>query len=820
MVNHSIIKLCFLAAALAIAPASSAQSVLNWEAMPPLPQPLNYYALGSHHGVIIVAGGVKMDGDERGDYSDEVYVLLPGADDWKLAGMRLPEGRAYAAGESNENGLWILGGKNRDNVYDDFLLLRWADDRLWVDTPSPLQTKMPTPLHSMGSILVNGVVYLIGGNKTWDVDDVTNSFWSLDLRYNASKWQTHPEIPGTPRSFPVVTLFNSEITVLGGYHKDAPERSLTDVWTWKAGDARWIQENMEYNTASGAATISVPPGHLLALLGWDAETKTPIVDAVHFITKTSYELEPMPVNGLMGEVIPYEDGWFFTSADPGADGGTIIPRSFKITLNETTRSALTWPDYTTLVLYFATLVYIGFYFSKREKNTESFFLGGRNIPWWAVGISIFGTSLSAITYIAIPATAYASNWVNMLNNIGIVFLAPFIAAYYLPRLKELPYTTAYEFLEKRFNLGTRIYGSLVFIIFQIGRMSIVLYLPAIALSAATGISIQLSIVLMGILATAYTALGGIEAVIWTDVLQSVVLLFGAVLTLVLVVSNIDMEIGQLFTMAREADKFHTFNWTWDITTDAVWIAVVGGIFANAYVSMADQTVVQRYLSTSTPHEAKKALWFFAGSTIPMQLLFFGIGTALWIYYHQHPAASQPGLQNDAILPLFVIQQFPVGLKGVLIAGLFAASMSSLDSSMNSLSSVFVNDYYRRFLPGRPEKSYLQMAKGLTVFLGIFATASALYLAENTSVQLFSLFLQLLNLVGGGLAGIYVLGVCTQRANGIGALTGGIVSGIVMYFVRSSDIYFFAHAIFGFTSSVVVGYLVSLIFQGKKNTAPV
>jgi SSS family transporter len=813
-------SLCFVAGALLLVPSAGAQGVLNWEAMPALPKPINHYSLGSHNGVIIVAGGINMDSNEPDIFSTEVYVLLPRATEWQLADARLPEGRGNAAGVSDDNGLWLIGGKNHDKAFDDFLLLRWADDTLHVDQPSPLQTKMPTPLHSMGSIMVNGVVYLVGGSKSPDANNVTNSFWSLDLRFNASKWQTHPDLPGPARSHSVVTLSNGEITVLGGYNKDAQERSLTDVWTWRADDSEWVEEDLEYATMSGAASISVPPGHLIALQGWDDETKTPMVDAVHFITKTHYELEPMPVPGLMGKVIPFDDGWFFAGAEPGDGSQRVVPRSFKITLNKITRSALSWPDYVTLVLYFSGLVYIGFYFSKREKNTEAFFLGGRKIPWWAVGISIFGTSLSAITYISIPATAYSSNWVSMFFNMGIVFLAPFIAAYYLPRLKEMPYTTAYEFLENRFNLGTRIYGSLVFIIFQFGRMSIVLLLPAIALSAATGVPIKLSIVLMGILATAYTALGGIEAVIWTDVLQSVVLLFGAVLTLILVVSNTDLQIGQMYAMANEAQKFHAVNLTWDVTTDAIWIALIGGIFANAYVSMADQTVVQRYLSTSSPHEAKKALWAFAASTIPMQLLFFGIGTALWVYYHQNPAATQPGLQNDAILPLFVIQQFPVGLKGILIAGLFAASMSSLDSSMNSLSSVFVNDYYRRFLPGRPEKSYLNLAKGLTVFLGIFATGSALYLSDNTTVTLFTLFLQLLGLVGGGLAGIYVLGVCTRRANGFGALTGGLVSGVVMYFVRDSIFHSYTHAIFGFMTSLIVGYVVSLVFNliaGERKT---
>jgi SSS family transporter len=473
-------------------------------------------------------------------------------------------------------------------------------------------------------------------------------------------------------------------------------------------------------------------------------------------------------------------------------------------------------DYAVILVYFLVLIGMGIYFSRGEKSTEAFFLGNRRIPWWAVGISIFGTSVSAITYIAIPATAYAEDWVTLLNSIGIVFLAPFVAIVYLPRLRESSHVTAYEYLEHRFNLATRIYGSVIFGIFQIGRMGIVLYLPAIALNAATGIDLTACIVTMGILATLYTVLGGIEAVIWTDVIQSVVLVAGAILALVIIVTNIDGGFGEMVSLAQEHDKFHTFNWTWDVYSAGVWVAVIGGIFASAYPAMADQTVVQRYLSTADVNEARKALYVNAALTIPIQFLFLGIGTALWAYYTTHPGELDPELQNNAILPYFVIQQFPAGLKGMLIAGLFAASMSSLDSSMNSLSSVIVNDYYRRFVPGVSDLKTLRIARGVTLFLGVFGTFSALYVAtRNQESTLFITFLKLLGLVGGGLAGIFVLGTLTKRANGIGAIVGGVTSGVVMYFVRGTEVHFFLHGMIGFLTAFVVGYGVSVVVGGRK-----
>ena len=482
---------------------------------------------------------------------------------------------------------------------------------------------------------------------------------------------------------------------------------------------------------------------------------------------------------------------------------------------DVTQARLGKIDYAVIVVYFAVLVYMGFYFSKREKNTEAFFLGGRKIPWWAVGISIFGTSLSAITYIAIPASAFAGNWVGGFFNMGILLVAPFVAIVYIPRLLKEKHSTAYEYLEKRFNLPTRIYGSLCFAIFQLGRMSIVLYLPAIAMTAATGIDIYFCIIAMGVLATLYTVLGGIEAVIWTDVIQSVVLLVGAILALVLIIMRIDGGLPVMIEMANAEDKMHFATWTWDIYSAGVLVVVVGGTFSAAYPVMADQTVVQRYLSTSSPKEAAKALWVNAAMTLPMQLLFFGMGTALWVYYTTNPTELPADLQKDAIVPLFVVQQFPTGLKGLLIAGLFAASMSSLDSSMNSLSSVLVNDYYKRFVPNIPEDKALFVARALTLLLGVLGTLGAVYVASTNDTTLFDKFVKLLGFVGGGLSGIFALGTLTKRANGIGAFTGAVVSGIVMYYTSKTEIHFYLHPVIGCMTAFIVGYVVSLILGKSK-----
>ncbi len=481
---------------------------------------------------------------------------------------------------------------------------------------------------------------------------------------------------------------------------------------------------------------------------------------------------------------------------------------------------LTWHDYTVLAVYFVVQFAVGAYFTRREKNTETFFVGNRNVVWWAAGLSIFGTSISAITYVSIPATAYASNWSSMFFNLGTLFLAPFVAMVFLPRLRLAKLTTAYEYLEQRFNLLARFYGAAVFFTFQLGRMGIVLYLPATVLHTATGMSVYYSILTMGLITTVYTVMGGIEAVIWTDVLQSFIFVGCALLALWLVYAGVEGGPAQVFRDAADADKFHVFDVSFDITTASIWVAVIGGIFANAYPMMGDQTVVQKYLATASPRDAAKAMWTNAALTLPIQLIFFGLGTGLWAFYRQHPDQLDKSLPNDAILPQFVMQEFPAGLKGALIAGIFAASMSSLASSMNSMATVSVNDFYRRFVRDVPDRRALLTARILTGLFGIFATGSSLYVATIEPITMFDLFLKFLGLVGGGLAALYVLGTCTKRANGPGVLIGAAASAAVMYFVRTSSVHFFLHAAIGFTTCFTVGYLASLALPQRGREQPI
>ena len=322
-------------------------------------------------------------------------------------------------------------------------------------------------------------------------------------------------------------------------------------------------------------------------------------------------------------------------------------------------SGFTKLDYVCLGAYLAMLIGMGVYFSRREKTTADYFLAGRRIPWWAAGISLFGTQLSAITFMAAPAKVFATDWAYFVNTFAFMLITPVVVYFYLPFFRRLNLTSAYEYLEQRFNLATRLYASAAFILFQLGRMAIVLFLPAMALSAVTGMNVYVCIVVMGVLSTVYTVLGGIEAVVWTDVLQAIVLLGGGLLCLVIMIFGVDGGMSTIFSIGMADDKFKVIHWGWDYTTSTIWVLVIGNLFINLVTYTSDQVVVQRYLTTRDEKSAADSIWMNAAIVLPETIVWFLLGTALYVFYKLTPELLSPNLPTDSIFPHFISQQLPV-----------------------------------------------------------------------------------------------------------------------------------------------------------------
>lgn len=295
---------------------------------------------------------------------------------------------------------------------------------------------------------------------------------------------------------------------------------------------------------------------------------------------------------------------------------------------------------------------------------------------------------------ASPAQVYLSNWAYFLNYASILLLAPIIIYVYLPFFRQLNVTSAYEYLELRFNLAIRLFGSASFILFQVARTGIVLYLPALALATVSDIDMLWCIVGMTILSILLTVFGGMEAVVWTDVAQTIVLLGAVIASLIVVVTRIDGGASQVLSIGHANGKFfETVPWSADLTVATGWVALLGFAFNNLISYASNQEVVQRYTTTIDMKSAAKAIWTNALFSLPSGVIFFAMGTALFVFYQQHPERMDPTIRNDAIFPLFMLRELPAGVAGIVVAGIFAAAQPT--SGLNSTATSVVIDWYER-----------------------------------------------------------------------------------------------------------------------------
>ena len=265
------------------------------------------------------------------------------------------------------------------------------------------------------------------------------------------------------------------------------------------------------------------------------------------------------------------------------------------------------------------MVFMGWYFSRKNKTTDDFFLAGGRVPWWAAGLSILCYHAECHYLLSQPALAYSFDWQAYLGYFAILMVAPIIIIFYLPFYRKLKVTTAYEYLEKRFNVTIRMFGSVSFVLFQLARMGIVVYLPALALSTVVGIDIYLAIIVMGILAILYTYMGGMEAVIWTDVVQVVVLIGGLIIGLIYILMEVG-DLGHIFKTAYTDSKLQLFDFRFSFTEVVTWSLFLGSFALTVVPYTTDQAVVQRYMTTPSEKEAAKGIWLNGIMAIPAGIL--------------------------------------------------------------------------------------------------------------------------------------------------------------------------------------------------------
>lgn len=814
--------------------APPAREALRWSKLPPLPDTpgLGGPFVGTHGDALIVAGGANFpDGPpwEGGAkvWYDEVYVLEPGAAEWIEAG-ELETPLAYGVAASLPDGVALLGGTDGKRPLATCHLLRWdpGSRQLHIE-PLP---DLPRPSAFPAGAVIEGALYVAAGSSGPDaVESLDHSFWCLQP--GADTWTELPPWPGPARHKAVAFaqggglgtgfyLASGEIPLRGPDGASGYDYR-SDAFRFDPAQASWTELGELPFPVAAAAALPVGQSHALVFSGStgehvldpDPRPEFPRrVMAYHTITDTWSEVAGMPTAVVTTGAVHWQDRLVLPSGE--VRPGVRTPAVQAAELSGGGSSFGLWNSLV-LVAYLAGLVWIGVRFARREEGTSDFFLAGRRIPWWAAGISIFATQLSAITFVSTPAVAFSTDWVVLPGKAMILAMAPIVVLLYLPFFRRLDVTTAYEYLERRFHVAVRLFGSASFVTFQLMRMAIVLFLPALALAAITGIDVYACILVMGILSTLYTALGGMEAVIWTDVLQTVVLV-GGMLLAVLVVGDSIGGLGAVLEEARNAGKLRLWAGGLSTTELVSWSMLLGTFALQFGPYTTDQSVVQRYLTTRDEAGAARGVWLNGLLALPVGFLFMLLGACLWAFYRQHPESLALGMQNDEVLPLFVATELPAGLSGLVIAAIFAASMSSLDSSMHSIATAVTVDGYRRFRPGASDASCLRLARLLTVGLGVLAVTTACLLVTFDIRSLWFFFQKCLGLLSSGLVGVFVLGIFTRRASSTGVLVGAAASVLVLVWATwYSDLHFYLYAVIGIPTCIGVGYLASLVLPDRE-----
>jgi solute:Na+ symporter, SSS family len=497
-------------------------------------------------------------------------------------------------------------------------------------------------------------------------------------------------------------------------------------------------------------------------------------------------------------------------------------------------------DYTILVFYLLAVILIGLYFSRRQTTTAEYFLAGKSIPWLPLGISMYVTQFSAISLLMNPAETFQYDLQFLSYNLIIPFAAFITVVVFVDLYSRLSLTTTFEYLEVRFNGALRLLCSIIYMAARGLYAAIVLFALALALSVVTGINIIIVLLVVGIVSIVYTLMGGMRAVIWTDFMQFCVLAGGVLISLWLIINKLDGGLTELIEVAQVHDKFRLVNSAEFSFSQryTFWGLMFFGMTLFLSHKGADQLNVQRYLSGKSTAQSKGALLVAAFVSPPIQALLYFLGIALFVYYLQHPDPHVDRLiaNNDikSIYPYFIVSLVPAGFRGILLGGLLAAAMSSIDSVLNTLSAVTVTDIYKRWFNRNagPEKE-LRVAKAMIVIWGIVVTGFAFAMMDVQS--LLETVNTVLSLFLGQLLGVFLLGVFCARANGWGVLIGAALGQITVLLARFNLIYLadgrLAFSLFpgvgeglagegisfiwylplGTTLAIVVGYLASLFF---------
>ena len=800
----------------------------------------------------ILAGGANFPNGKPWEggtktFSKEIFVFSESNDQFQLVTTsdNMPYGVAEGAYVSTPEGVLCIGGQTPEGLTSKALLLHYNEQDVTVKSYPDL----PFAVKNATAAIINNKVYLLGGQK--EDGQSVNQFLMLDLNSLDKKWQSLPQFPEAISAATISAQQDGEeisLFVFGG--RAIGENNLTNfyssVYNYKPSKGEWTKKNDirldETSPIKLSMAVSAPIGasHIALIGGDNGEIFNQVEKAINnndiatrdklwknhsgfndkvllynTVTDTWFELEnPHKTSVAVSSVV--SDGKQIYIAGGEIRPGIRTPEITKMTA--TVDNSFGWINYVVLVVYFVGMLFLGFFFMKDNGDTDDFFKAGGRIPWWAAGISIFATTLSAITFISIPAKSYATDWRMLIFNLAILMIAPLIIRYFLPFFRRFNFETAYQYLEVRFNRGIRWIASALFVFFMVSRIAIVLFLPSLALNAVTGFSVYFSIILMGVVTIIYCTSGGMEAVIWGDVIQGFILIGGALAAFAYMVMGVDGGITTFWDTAITHNKLTWLDFRFDLTQPVFWVVLLGGIANTLITYSSDQSVVQRYMTTKDEKATAKSIWLNGIISVPVSIIFFLLGTGLYVFYTSNPAnmaITNPNI--DSVFPQFIVSQMPVGFSGLLIAAIFAAAMSTLSSNINSVSAVITSDFYKTIWSKITLKSSMNVARWAGIIVGLLGVGMALILATWNIASLWDQFNTFLGLLTSGLGALFFLGIFFPRVGATAAFIGLVVGIVILVIVQgNTNISFLLYGFIGMVSSIIVAYLISFVLPNKKD----
>lgn len=471
-------------------------------------------------------------------------------------------------------------------------------------------------------------------------------------------------------------------------------------------------------------------------------------------------------------------------------------------------------DIIVFLLFTGGVVAFGCSFFKKKGTSEEFTSAGRSLPGWVVGMSIFATYVSSISYLGYPGKAFSGDWNAFVFSLSIPIASYFAARYFVPFYRSQDSISAYSFLENRFGPWARIYASSCYLLTQIARTGSILYLLALPMNVLLGWHIQTIIVVTSVAIVLYSMLGGMKAVIWTEAIQGIILIGGALVCMFILLFDMPGGPVQTFSIAMEDGKFSLGSFGSSLSESTFWVCLIYGIFTNLQNYGIDQSYVQRYHTAKNEKEAKFSALFGGYLFIPVSAVFFMIGTGLYAFYKVHPGILPDGVGADYVFPFFIVNELPVGLTGLLIASIFAAGMSTIATSVTSSSTIILTDYYQRFRKHAGNRERMLVLKLSSVGVGV---AGILVAFAFMSVQsALDAWWALASIFSGGMLGLFLLGYISKKARNFDAVLG-VVCGVILvcWIVISPFVHTNLAIVFGTLLIFLVGFLSANLLNKRR-----